>query len=224
MERPKTSQGTKTGGGRLPQKTAAAKIPTAAGELPVKPGFFDNLLVKVNRQIVEWLLKNALPSSGAAVMQAGSGLGQAAGILAASPAVQLSVALDFRFEALKQAHSRDPKLACVRGDLFRLPFKPGAFDLVWSNSMLEHIHDKRRVVSEMVRTTRSGGRVFVGVPYAHGPLMIQPWIAKSRLGKKIGSLFDEESLAIDLEGTGLTLEGFVTFHYKTFLGCIARKD
>jgi SAM-dependent methyltransferase len=231
-QRPKTSEGTKTGGGRLQSKTAGgrlqqkigAKTPTAGGELPAKPGFFDKLIEKVNRLIVEWLLKNALPPSGAVVMQAGSGVGEAASLLASAPSVELSVALDYRLETLKIAKARDPRLGCVRGDLFRLPFKPGAFDMVWSNSMLEHIHDKRRVVCEMVRTTRDGGCVFVGVPYANGPLMIQPWIAKTKLGKKIGGLFNEESLAIDLEGTGLAMEGFVTFHYRTFLGCVGRKS
>ncbi len=209
MDRPNASEEIRTGGGELPA--------------PGKPGFFEKLRGKVNRQLVDWLAKNAVLGGGAIVLEAGSGPADGASLIAATPGVGLSVALDLSMENLRTARQRDPKLVLIRGDLFRLPFKPGVFDLVWNNSTLEHINEKRRVIYEMVHVTKSGGRIFVGLPYTRGPLMIQPWIANTRLGKKIGHLFDEQSLAIDLEGTGITIEKFTTFFYKAFFGCLARK-
>ena len=189
-----------------------------------RPGFFKKMRGKMNRQLVDWFASHALSGSGAVVLEAGSGTADGASLIKGAPGVSLSVALDLNKENLRVARRRDPKLALVRGDLFRLPFKPGAFDLVWNNSTLEHIHEKRRVVCEMVRVTKSGGRIFVGLPYARGPLMIQPCIADTRLGKKIGRLCDEQSLTIDMEGTGVTVEKFTTFFYRAFLGCLARKE
>jgi SAM-dependent methyltransferase len=46
----------------------------------------------------------------------------------------------------------------------RLPFPGGAFDVVFSHEVLEHVADDRACVTEMVRVTRPGGRIVVFVP------------------------------------------------------------
>jgi SAM-dependent methyltransferase len=46
----------------------------------------------------------------------------------------------------------------------RLPFTDGAFDVVFSHEVLEHVEDDRRCAAEMVRVTRGGGRIVVFVP------------------------------------------------------------
>ena len=45
-----------------------------------------------------------------------------------------------------------------------LPFADGAFDLVFSHEVLEHVADDRACAREMVRVTRPGGRLVVFVP------------------------------------------------------------
>jgi SAM-dependent methyltransferase len=45
-----------------------------------------------------------------------------------------------------------------------LPFPDGAFDVVFSHEVLEHVTDDQVCVAEMVRATRSGGRLIVFVP------------------------------------------------------------
>jgi ubiquinone/menaquinone biosynthesis C-methylase UbiE len=218
MERPKTSQGTRSGGGRSPQTTSVQAAPG-------KPGFFSKIRAKVSGLVVGWLAKHVLSQSeGAVVLEAGAGTAQGASLLLEMPRVGLSVALDLNMQNLRIARQRDPKLSLVRGDLFRLPFKHNSFDLVWNNSTLERIHDKRRVICEMIHAAKKGGCIFLGVPYARGPLMIQPWISGTQLGKKIGHPFDEQSLTIDIEGTGVVFEKFATFYYRCFLGCLARKE
>jgi arabinofuranan 3-O-arabinosyltransferase len=45
-----------------------------------------------------------------------------------------------------------------------LPFRDVEFDIVTSQHVLEHVSDIDKVVSEMIRVTRPGGRLFVSVP------------------------------------------------------------
>lgn len=45
-----------------------------------------------------------------------------------------------------------------------IPFADGAFDVVFSHEVLEHVTDDRQTVEEMVRVVRPGGRVVVFVP------------------------------------------------------------
>jgi SAM-dependent methyltransferase len=45
-----------------------------------------------------------------------------------------------------------------------LPFAAGAFDLVLSNEVIEHVEDDARYAAEMVRVTRSGGRIVLFAP------------------------------------------------------------
>ena len=41
----------------------------------------------------------------------------------------------------------------------------------------------------MARLVRAGGAIFAGVPYAHGPLCVQPQFARTQVGKWIDSPF-----------------------------------
>jgi SAM-dependent methyltransferase len=45
-----------------------------------------------------------------------------------------------------------------------LPFADATFDVVFSHEVLEHVADDRRCAQEMIRVTRSGGRIIVFVP------------------------------------------------------------
>ncbi|WP_405853346.1 methyltransferase domain-containing protein [Streptomyces sp. NBC_00090] len=45
------------------------------------------------------------------------------------------------------------------GDARALPFEDGSFDLVYSRLMLQYVAERERVVAEMARVTRPGGRV-----------------------------------------------------------------
>ncbi len=45
-----------------------------------------------------------------------------------------------------------------------LPFPDGAFDVVFSHEVLEHVSDDHACVAEMVRVTRPAGRIVIFVP------------------------------------------------------------
>ncbi len=45
-----------------------------------------------------------------------------------------------------------------------LPFRPGSFDVVYSNSVLQHVRDPAQVLREAVRVLRPGGRLHFIIP------------------------------------------------------------
>jgi SAM-dependent methyltransferase len=55
------------------------------------------------------------------------------------------------------------KLSCL-GDLAKLPFRDGAFDACVNIVTLEHVTEPARVISELGRTLKPGGKLFLVVP------------------------------------------------------------
>src|SRR5215813_10649354 len=117
-----------------------------------------------NSAFVEFL--NVAP--GARVLEVGSGLG----ILAADVAVaaagvdvvgielsaaQIAAALRLRAEQATSA----ARVTFMQGDAHTLNLPDASFDLVYARYLLEHVADPGRVLREMRRVTRPGGRVAV---------------------------------------------------------------
>jgi len=80
----------------------------------------------------------------------------------------------------------------VRADARELPFSDGQFDVVYSNSLLEHVppSDRQRVAAEI---SRVGRRLFVQTPNRrfpvepHALLPLVHWLPR-RLGRRLWSL------------------------------------
>jgi hypothetical protein len=75
--------------------------------------------------------------------------------------------LDTGETELRDAQARFPKVSCVCADGEHLPFRDGAFDLVFCNSVLEHVAHPAVLAAEIQRT---GRRFFVQTPNEHFPL------------------------------------------------------
>lgn len=56
-----------------------------------------------------------------------------------------------------------------RGDMHRLPFAGGEFDLIFASHVFEHAFDFPRVAAECIRVLRPGGVVFCAVPAGFEP-------------------------------------------------------
>lgn len=184
---------------------------------------FEGLRRRLNRRLVRDLSIWTELSCGARVLEGGSGPGYASSLFAARPEVRLSVAADADIRALREARDRDPRLPVVVADLRRLPFREGAFDLVWNSSTLEHVDTPDIALAEMRRVTRAAGHVFVGVPNRFGALAFQPLIAGTRWGIWIGPLFDARRLAALMIGAGLNPIARRTYFFGVFLGMLGRK-
>jgi SAM-dependent methyltransferase len=82
------------------------------------------------------------------------------------------VGVDVAEAALARARSSHPeldfRLAPFDGPL---PFPDGAFDLVWSSEVIEHVADTAKWLSEVRRVLAPGGRLLLTTP-AHGRLRL----------------------------------------------------
>jgi ubiquinone/menaquinone biosynthesis C-methylase UbiE len=101
------------------------------------------------------------------IAMAKSGVGSSAGIDYAPP--------DFRWvcerpEVLKKfgfpQSGVSRRVRILEGDISRTSFQDAEFDLIYSASVLEHVHDLRSAFAEMSRLLKPGGLMFHGVdPY-----------------------------------------------------------
>jgi ubiquinone/menaquinone biosynthesis C-methylase UbiE len=90
------------------------------------------------------------------------GTGAGALALALAPRVREVVGLDPVPELLELARQRAlPNTQFVAGDGTALPFPEGDFDLAGTHRTLHHVAEPERVVAELARVTRPGGRVLV---------------------------------------------------------------
>ena len=68
----------------------------------------------------------------------------------------------------RQALARHQGLACrVHGNIERLPFKNGVFDLVTANMVIEHVEKPSDLFHEVARVLKPGGRFVVHTPNGH---------------------------------------------------------
>lgn len=116
----------------------------------------------VYQQISAWL--NVSP--GTKALEAGSGAGGFTELLAGVVGPEGTVAaLDLTPELLQTARDRVEKspfkdrVTYHEGDVERLPFEDGHFDLVWSSRTVHHLPDQLAGMKELRRVLKPGGRL-----------------------------------------------------------------
>lgn len=68
--------------------------------------------------------------------------------------------------------SRYPAIRYVQGDACALPFEDGAFDIVFSNAVVEHVGDRGRQRALVSEATRVGRKIFVTTPNRWFPVEV----------------------------------------------------
>lgn len=111
-------------------------------------------------------LSAVMDLGGAHVLDVGGGPGYWAKAFAAAGARYTPLDADAGELAL---HGRVPMPGTVMGDGQALPFRDGAFDLVYSSNVGEHVPDPWRMGDEMLRVCRPGGVVFYSYTLWYGP-------------------------------------------------------
>jgi SAM-dependent methyltransferase len=76
--------------------------------------------------------------------------------------------IDSSAEAVSIAAARVPGGRFLCADAMSLPFRDRRFDLVYCYSTLEHVADAGRVLREIVRVLRPGGRLYLHAPNRWG--------------------------------------------------------
>jgi SAM-dependent methyltransferase len=111
------------------------------------------------------------PVAGRRVLEVGAGSGRDTLELARAGAI--AVVLDYSPASLElvrgQARDQGLAVALVRADALAMPFRDGAFDVVFHQGLLEHFRDPRPLLAEGARITARGGRVVVDVPQTLHP-------------------------------------------------------
>ena len=95
-----------------------------------------------------------------AALDAGCGTGALAFALA--PNVAEVVGIDTRADYLEAGRAAAPEnVRFLEGDVTALPFGYASFDLACCHRVLHHVRRPELAVSELVRVTRPGGRIFI---------------------------------------------------------------
>lgn len=112
-----------------------------------------------------------LPLAGARVLEIGAGSGRdSLRIARAGGRVYLIDYVLSAFEVIRpQARALGVDVVCICGDATRMPFRSGAFDLVFHQGLLEHFRDPRPLLAENFRVTAPGGHTLIDVPQRWHP-------------------------------------------------------
>jgi hypothetical protein len=97
-----------------------------------------------------------LTGSPGSILDLGGGQGGALTAFRKEFGAERSVLLDIDDEWVELAWLRDPETEVIRGDATQMPFRPGTFDLLFTQATLEHIEDWRTAVAEMCRVSSEG--------------------------------------------------------------------
>ena len=68
--------------------------------------------------------------------------------------------------------ARYPRIPYVQGDACALPFEDGAFDIVFSNAVIEHVGGRERQRQFVSEAIRVGRRVFITTPNRRFPIEV----------------------------------------------------
>jgi SAM-dependent methyltransferase len=82
--------------------------------------------------------------------------------------------LDYSLNNLRMASARLSKTTLVRGSLGRLPFEDSVFDFVAMVRVIHHLPDPDAILEEVVRVSRNGGTLVLGVANQLGRRVERP--------------------------------------------------
>ncbi|GAB3128610.1 class I SAM-dependent methyltransferase [Tsukamurella serpentis] len=99
---------------------------------------------------------------GRAVLEAGSGEGYGAAMLAAAGA--RVTALDYDESAVAHVKAAYPAVTMLHGNLDELPLGDSSMDAVVNFQVIEHLWDQPRFLREVARVLRPGGELAISTP------------------------------------------------------------
>ncbi len=145
-----------------------------------------------SRFLAKLLHEDEIYPKGSLVLEAGCGTGCQTRFLAANNPKASFVCADISPDSLEQAKAsaKERGFSNVRfqqADLFALPFADGMFDFVFVCFVLEHLAEPMRVLAELKRVLKPGGRITV-IEGDHGSAYFCPDSALAR--KAIQCLVD----------------------------------
>ena len=187
--------------------------------------FYQHLRHRMNQGLIQFFQRTVFDEDRTyRVAEVACGSGYGAHLLAAHPRVELSVAADISLEDFLEAGIRDYQAAFVLMDIFSPALQPATMDLVWNSSSLEELDQPDVALAAMVRLTRPGGRVFVGVPNKRGPAGWLRTVSGSRTRAWLGRVYGRSKLRNLFSIAGLEVEAETVYLGGTFIGVLGKKS
>ena len=118
---------------------------------------------------------------GKRVLDVGVGSGRFADVASKCGADVIGIDLSFSVDAARRTFESRDNVQLVQADVFRLPFRPGTFDFIYSIGVLHHTPDCRRAFERLPRLLVPGGQIAVWV-YASD--LRRPSMAAKKLSVK----------------------------------------
>lgn len=188
--------------------------------VPVYDDVMDVLRKIMNLQLKLYLKKYA--RSGQRTLEPGGGSAYVSAMLKTEGVD--AYAMDYAYAPLKIAQQQlKSRAMLVQGDLFNIPFAANTFDLTFNNSTMEHFKNPLDGLMEMVRVTKKGSYVFVGVPFTYGPLSIYKLKKSSFKDAWDGTTYDRKGLKDLFSDAGLAIVDCRTFFGRCFVGVLGIK-
>ena len=153
----------------MPTATDAQREAGYFDELVRERGEFNPFADRGWSNLARWFAEMVRPAAPSRVLDIGCGTGRSRCIYA--PHASSYIGIDLSVAALRKARSEFPVDDWVGSDARSLPFAAASFDVVSFSSVLHHIPDYRRALSEALRVLRPGGRVFAFDPNLLHPAM-----------------------------------------------------
>ncbi|MBJ8343454.1 bifunctional 2-polyprenyl-6-hydroxyphenol methylase/3-demethylubiquinol 3-O-methyltransferase UbiG [Antrihabitans sp. YC2-6] len=100
--------------------------------------------------------------AGREVLEAGSGEGYGANMIAAVAASVVGV--DYDTSAVAHVRARYPRVRMLQGNLAELPIPDESVDVVVNFQVIEHLWDQPQFIRECVRVLRPGGELLISTP------------------------------------------------------------
>ncbi|QIG39117.1 class I SAM-dependent methyltransferase [Microbacterium sp. 4R-513] len=122
---------------------------------------YEASFARLCRGALPFLVERMAATSGARGLDAGTGTGSAAAVMAAAGLQVIGVDQDPGMVEL--ASELHPEVAFRTDALPRLSFADGAFDVTVANFVINHVPDPRAAVKELARVTRPGGMVLATI-------------------------------------------------------------
>ena len=194
---------------------AAAVVARAMPGRGPSRGFFDLWSRVYEQPLVQWLtyrpvhdavvraLRRLRPRR---VLDVGCGTGLLTTRLARSLAGSSIVGCDFSSGMLDQARRHPERVAWVRGDALRLPFRDASVDVIVSTEAFHWFPDQRRALADFFRVVAPGGHLLVAIvntPNANVRRMFR--VASNVVGQPLDWPTQADMRAL-VEGAGFRVE------------------
>jgi SAM-dependent methyltransferase len=138
---------------------AAQRDLVLTGERTLPGIWHENYWFRRHEAAYDWLAPFAI---GAIVLEAGSGEGYGADLLAGS--AYRAIGLDDDEACVAHVRSTYPRVRAVRGDLQALPISDGSVEVVACLQVIEHLHDQAGFLAECARVLRPAGTLLLTTP------------------------------------------------------------